>query len=71
MNADVNILHDEDNSSAVTQQGINSGSKRRSDVSAETVTIVNEVIRDTEECSSGNHDEHKVTDVVSENGNEK
>ena len=70
MNADVNILQNDDNSSAVILQGINSGSKRRSNVSEETVTIVSEVIRDTEESSSGNHDEHKVTGVVSENGNE-
>ena len=70
MNADVNILQDEDNSSAVTQHRNNSGSKR-SDVSEETITIVNEVIRDTEECSSSVDDEYNAVDAVSENGNEK
>ena len=71
MNTDVNILHDENNSTAVTKKGINRGSKRRSDVSEETITVANEVIRDTEECSWGSRDEHKVTDVESENDNEK
>ena len=70
MNADVNILQDEHNSSVVTQHRNNSGSKR-SDVSEETITIVNEVIRDTEECSSSVDDESNAVDAVSENGNEK
>ena len=72
MNADVNILQDEDNSFAVTQHRNNSGSKR-SDVSEETITIVNEVTLkgDTEECSSSVDDEHNAADAVIENGNEK
>ena len=69
MNADANILQDEDNSSAVTQHRNNSGSKR-SDVSEETINIVNEVIRDTEECSSSVDDKYNAADAVSENGNE-
>ena len=39
MNADVNILHAEVNSTVLTEQGINNGSKRRGDVCEETDTF--------------------------------
>ena len=65
MNADVNILHAEVNSTVLTEQGINNGSKRRGDVCEETDTFAKEAITETEERSLANQDEHNETDVDS------
>ena len=65
MNADVNILHAEVNSTVLTEQGINNGPKRRGDVCEETDTSAKEAITETEERSLANQDEHNETDVDS------
>ena len=65
MNADANILHAEVNSTVLTEQGINNGSKRRGDVCEETDTFAKEAITETEERSLANQDEHNETDVDS------